>query len=67
MTRPEHDLLTRLAYHEESLRQWAEPDGLLLPTEPDPNVRELIRLRLRVAIDTLRWVLGEEPKGRNPT
>lgn len=37
----------------ESLAGWREPDGHLVPTEPDPVERERCRVNLRVAIDVL--------------
>jgi hypothetical protein len=44
-----------------ALHDWAEPDGFLLPTEPDPVERELCRERLRVARDVLNRVLSGVP------
>jgi len=44
-----------------ALHDWAEPDGFLLPTEPDPLERELCRERLRVARDVLNRVLSGVP------
>jgi hypothetical protein len=42
-----------------SLYGWREPDGFLLPTEPDPEERDRVRDRLRAQILTLNRVLGE--------
>lgn len=44
-----------------ALHDWQEPDGFLLPTEPDPLERELCRERLRVARDVLNRVLTGVP------
>lgn len=52
--------------HRQNLEGWREPDGHLLPTEPDPDERERTRERLRVAISTLNRVLGDEPERRGP-
>jgi len=41
-----------------NLRDWQEPDGLLLPTEPDPAEREKCRNNLSVAIDVISRVLA---------
>jgi len=41
-----------------NLRDWREPDGLLLPTEPDPAEREKCRNNLSVAIDVISRVLA---------
>jgi hypothetical protein len=43
------------------LESWAEPDGFLVPTEPDPSERRKTRLQLKAAIYTLSRVLGEIP------
>lgn len=51
----------RLKQHRENLALWKEPDGLLVPTEPDPDERQCVRDRLKVAIHELATVLGEEP------
>jgi hypothetical protein len=42
-----------------NLESWAEPGGILLPTEPDPEERALIRRDLKVALQVLTRVLGE--------
>jgi hypothetical protein len=42
--------------HQESLLGWAEPGGFLLPTEPDPDERKVIRVQLMAAIETLKKV-----------
>lgn len=47
-----------LAEAEGSLEGWREPDGLLLPTEPDPAERERVRERLKAVIFACRRVLG---------
>jgi len=41
----------------QSLFDWREPDGVLLPTEPNPEEREACRGRLKVAIEVLGRVL----------
>ena len=41
-----------------NLCDWQEPEGLLLPTEPDPKERERCRNNLTVAIEVLSRVLG---------
>ncbi len=56
----ERDVRALREYHRDSLKGWREPDGYLLPTEPDPDERERVRERLRAAIETLSRVL-EEP------
>ena len=48
----------RRQYHA-SLEGWAEPDGFLIPSEPDPAERRKIRVQLKAAIYTLSRVLGE--------
>lgn len=40
-----------------NLTRWREPDGELVPTEPDPTEREVCRQRLKAAIETLDRVL----------
>jgi hypothetical protein len=60
MMKPEDHIREQLKHHEASLDGWREPDGFLLPTEPDPEERQLMRERLKAAIYTLRWVLGEK-------
>lgn len=57
--RDEREVRDRIAQHEENLRGWREPDGLLVPTEPDPDERDKVRDRLRTAIHELKWLLGE--------
>lgn len=59
-----HETIIReqLNHHRASLDGWHEPDGLLVPTEPDPEERRLVRERLKAAIYTLEWVLGEETR-----
>lgn len=49
----------RIKQHEENLAIWAEPDGWLVPTEPDPEERARVRRELTVAIEELRR-LGAE-------
>lgn len=41
------------------LEGWAEPDGIMVPTEPDPGERTLIRRDLKVALRVLTRVPGE--------
>lgn len=43
----------------DNLEGWAEPDGFLVPSEPDPAERRKTRLQLKAAIYTLSRVLGE--------
>ncbi len=57
--RTRDELRERREYFEECIRGWAEPDGLLVPTEPDPDERALIRARLRAGADVLTWALVE--------
>lgn len=40
----------RRAQHQANLDGWREPGGFLLPTEPDPDERRLVRERLKAAI-----------------
>jgi hypothetical protein len=42
-----------------NLEGWAEPDGIMVPTEPDPAERRKTRLQLKAAIYTLSRVLGD--------
>ena len=48
----------RIARHKIDLAMWCEPDGTLVPTERDPDERELVRERLKSAIMVLEWVVG---------
>lgn len=41
-----------------NLTRWREPDGELVPTEPDPEERESCRRSLVVAIEILDRVLA---------
>jgi hypothetical protein len=50
---------TQLEYYQSALRGWQEPNGLLVPTEPDANTRARLHHELTGAIHALRWVLGE--------
>jgi hypothetical protein len=56
--RTEDEVRERLAEMERNLQEWKEPDGMLVPTEPDPEERALVRARLEGAIWTLKWFLG---------
>ena len=56
----EQDIRAKIAQHEENLALWREPNGFLIPTEPDPDARDRVRAELRAAILTLRWVLQEK-------
>jgi hypothetical protein len=49
----------QIEHYQSALRLWNEPNGFLLPSEPDPRAREIIRAELKGAIHALRWVLGE--------
>jgi hypothetical protein len=60
MMTPERHIREQLEHYETSLDGWREPDGCLIPTEPDPDERQLVRERLKAAIHALRWVLGED-------
>jgi len=42
-----------------TLEGWSEPDGIMLPVEPDPEERAAIRRDLKVALQVLTRVLGE--------
>lgn len=42
-----------------TLEGWAEDGGIMVPAEPDPAERALIRRDLKVAIQVLTRVLGE--------
>lgn len=46
-----------------ALEGWSEPDGIMIPTEPDPEDREMIRRDLKVALRVLTRVLGEPTHG----
>jgi hypothetical protein len=46
------------------LADWQEPDGLLIFSEPDPEVRDRCRDRLRVAVEVLDRVLGDGGRAR---
>lgn len=48
------EIKERLSWHARDLENWREPDGLLIPTEPDPDERARIRGELQVAV--LQWV-----------
>ena len=47
----------RLEHAESTLEAWQEPAGVLLPCEPDPDVRRLIRARLEAVVLELRTIL----------
>lgn len=49
----------RLTQHKQNRVGWREPDGRLLPTEPDPDVRRRIRQELLVAITEDDWLLEQ--------
>jgi hypothetical protein len=42
---------------ERALDDWKEPDGILVPTIPNPLEREIHRERLRVGLDLLNRIL----------
>lgn len=48
----------QIEHHRDSLRGWAEPHGHLVPSEPNPDERALIRIRLRASIVVLQRALG---------
>jgi hypothetical protein len=65
----------RIQQHEDNLVGWREPDGFLLPTEPDPEERDRVRLQLKDAIHELQLVqreierghtIGERRQGKSP-
>ncbi len=58
----------RIAQHRANLEGWREPDGWLVPTEPDSDERERVRARLRTAIAELERVLEQtdQPSARVP-
>lgn len=60
----EREIQERIAQHERDLEGWAEDGrgGLtsLVPTEPDPQEREIVRRELRAAISVLEWVMDED-------
>ena len=58
-TRTEAEIRERRDHMRKLLPDWTEPNGLLVPTEPDPLQRALIRRDLAASIWTLGWVLGE--------
>jgi len=45
----EYWCLERIASYNDNLRGWKEPDGHLIPTEPDPEERSKCRTRLATA------------------
>lgn len=45
-----------------NLDGWQEPNGYLVPTEPDPEERALVRARLTGAIYGLEFALGESTR-----
>ncbi len=52
----------RIKQHTDNLLGWCEPDGFLLPTEPDPAERECVRRELRAALfelNRIRDIVGE--------
>jgi hypothetical protein len=59
---PEQLIREQLEHHKQSLKHWKEPDGMLVPTEPDSEERERVRLRLAGAIYALCWVLDENDR-----
>lgn len=48
----------QIEHHRDSLRGWAEPHGHLVPSEPNPDERALIRIRLRASIVALLRAVG---------
>jgi hypothetical protein len=43
-----------------ALEGWAEDGGIMIPTEPDPHAREMIRRDLKIALRVITLVL-EDP------
>ncbi len=54
----------RLQRYKENLRDWREPDGYLVPTEPDEHERAKVRAGLKGAIFELTWALDGEAAAR---
>lgn len=54
----------RLAQHRQNLEGWKEPDGAFVPTEPDLEERERVRVELRATIHELETILGEQCGGQ---
>lgn len=50
-----------VVWHKQNLEGWKEPDGYLIPTEPSPEEREIVREGLRGAIDALERVINMLP------
>jgi hypothetical protein len=44
----------RIAQNADNMVGWREPDGHLLPTEPDPEERKAIRIQLMAATQVLK-------------
>jgi len=55
----ERDIREKIAHLRSDLDGWREPDGYLVPTEPDADERALVRARLTGAIFGLEYALGE--------
>lgn len=43
----------RIGWHRDNLAGWKEPDGYLVPTEPDLDERRRVRAHLMVAVEVL--------------
>jgi hypothetical protein len=56
-------LKARVKQHEDSLAGWNEPDGFLLPTEPDIDERRRIRWELRAVIGELNRIIEAAAQG----
>lgn len=49
----------RLGWHRDNLEGWKEPDGYLIPTEPDLDERRRVRAHLMVAVEVLEELKRE--------
>lgn len=54
----EAEIRERIEQHRSNLAGWREPDGYLVPTEPDADERARVRDRLQAAIRELERVLA---------
>lgn len=52
------ELTWELANHEDNLRGWQEPDGYLVPTEPDPEERARVREGCKGAIHATKRAIA---------
>lgn len=47
----------RIKQHSDNLEMWQEPNGHLVPTEPDPEERSAVRRELAACITELTLIL----------